>query len=237
MGREKRPWGIVAGPVVFVLGLGAFWGAKSALAVKDQVQDWGYQFEHSSAPLHMEMPDIPLVPPLYVNGDRIGRIETIVVQRTRPSSIDSLTIIATVDSHFMGELSDCALRLRLRDLDEHTLTEALHCTRDTDNLQAFGHLEVEGSDHAVPILVREGDLPCDERGIQVGPCGAISGAKQAELQAELRDLERELEQQNQEITIQLKQSSGEVRVELERAREELRRARQEVRAKVRTVIR
>lgn len=229
MRREKRPWGIIAGPVVLVLGLGVFWGAKSAVAVKNQVQDWGYQFEHSSEPVHMDMPDIPLIPPLYVNGDRIGRIEAIVVQRTRPSSIDSLTIIASVDGQHRSELEDCSLRLRIRTLDDRGLTRALRCTRDTDNLLPFGHLDVEGVGHAVPILVRAGDLPCDERDVHVGPCDRVS----EDMQAELRQLEQELADQSQEFQIQLNGSSDQVRVELRQAREELLKAKEEIRSKIR----
>jgi len=181
----------------------------------------------------MEMPSIPLIPPLYVNGDRIGRIETIVVQRTRPSSVDSLRIVASVDRHHLDELEGCNLRLRVRTLDEHGFTRALRCTRDTENLHAFGHLEVEGSNVSFPILVRVGDLPCDEDGLHVGPCGVIT----QDLRTELQQLERELAEQTDRIRIELEDGTADMQEELQKAREELRRAGREVRTKVRQSIR
>ena len=149
MARAKRPWGVIAGPVILVIGLAAFWGTKSAMAMKEQVIDWSYQLEHSSEPVTMQMPDLPLLPPLMINNDRMGRIDLIVVQRDRPGAVDSITILADVPDRYRNRLEDCQLRLRVVSFDLRGYGRALRCTSNTDGLISFGHLNVVGSDLAV----------------------------------------------------------------------------------------
>ena len=72
--------------MVLAIGLAVFWGARSAMAMKDQVMDWSYQLEYSSEPVTMQMPDLPLLPPLIINDDRMGRIDLVVVSAGPPGS-------------------------------------------------------------------------------------------------------------------------------------------------------
>jgi hypothetical protein len=197
---RKRPWGVVAAPFILGLGLAGFWGTNAAMAMKEKVQDWAYQLEHSSEPVTMVMPSVPLVPPLFVNSRHVGRIEKIVVERNHPRSIDSVQILASVDHGFQKQLTDCSLRLRVMSADPGSLKRALRCTADTDGLVPFGHLEVAGTDLTVPILVRLGDLPCDHEEIQVGPCGSLS----SDLHADLHQLSEELRNNGQQIRIELR---------------------------------
>ena len=69
MSRRKRPWGVIAGPIIFFGGLVVFLGVQKAEGIKDMVQDWGYQLEHSSQPVVMEL---PVYLPLFVGGDHLG---------------------------------------------------------------------------------------------------------------------------------------------------------------------
>ncbi len=87
MSRRKRPWGVIAGPIIFFGGLVVFLGVQKAEGIKDMVQDWGYQLEHSSQPVVMEL---PVYVPLFVGGDWLGQLETVVVHRDRPGGVDSL---------------------------------------------------------------------------------------------------------------------------------------------------
>ncbi len=200
MSRTKRPWGVVAAPFILVFGLAGFWGVQAALGMKETVEDWAYQLEHSSEPVAMVMPNLPLFPPLYVNNQRIGRIEEIVVDRTQPRGIDSLQVVATVGDEYVGRLRDCTLRLRIASADPGSLKRALRCTRDTEGLVSFGHLQVAGSDLSVPILVRVGDLPCSSDEVQMGPCGIMT----EQLRVELHQLRNELRREARQIRVELR---------------------------------
>ncbi len=215
MARTKRPWGVWAGPVIFVVGLAGFWGVKTAMGMKDRVEDWGYQLEHSSEAVAMEMPRVPLIPPLYVNSERIGRIEVVVIDRDRPRAVDSGRVIATVDKEHLHHLENCSLRLRVSSWDPEGLKRALRCTRDTEGLLSFGSLEISGMDMTVPILVRRGDLPCDQSDVHVGACGEMT----------------------HELNQELHQLRGELQRELRRFRVEVRDAAREARSAVRATIR
>ena len=199
MARTKRPWGVWAGPIIFVVGISGFWGVKTALGMKDRVEDWGYQLEHSSEPVAMEMPRVPLIPPLYVNSERVGRIEVVVVDRDRPRAIDSVRVIASVDKEHLHRLEDCSLRLRVSSWDPESLKRALRCTRDTAGLLSFGSLEIAGADMT--------DLPCDQAEVHVGACGEMTH----ELNQELHDLRKELQREMRRVRVDVREAAREVR--------------------------
>lgn len=211
MANAKRPWGVVAGPVLLVVGLGLFWGGRTAVAVKDTVQDWGDRIEHSAAPVRMEMPSMPFFPPLYVNGKRIGRVESVTVLRNRPAAVDSLRVVASTVGEGLAGLGSCpAIRLRFMSSGSTEYSRALRCVTDTEGLVPFGELRFEGGDSSVPILVRIGELPCREGSISMGPCDEVS----ADVRAELENLQREL-----------RVSVGRMHVEVTRDRERTSRVR------------
>ena len=66
MSRQRRPWGVIAGPIIFFGGLAVFLGVQKAQGIKDQVENWGYQLEHSAQPVVMEL---PVYVPLLVSGN------------------------------------------------------------------------------------------------------------------------------------------------------------------------
>lgn len=218
MSRSKRPWGVVAAPFILVFGLAGFWGVQAALGMKDTVEDWAYQLEHSSEPVVMVMPNVPLFPPLFVNNQHIGRIEEIVVERTQPRGIDGLQVVAAVNDEYVDRLHDCALRLRVASADPGSLKRALRCTRDTEGLVSFGQLKVSGSDVSVPILVRVGDLPCTSDEVHMGPCGVMT----EQLKVELHQLRDELRHEARQIRVELR---------------DVRELKTEIREKVRASIR
>jgi hypothetical protein len=213
MARTKRPWGVYAGPIIFAAGLAGFWGVQSAMGMRDRVESWGHEFEHSAHPVVMAMPDVPLIPPLFINNERIGRIETVVIQRDRPAAIDSIRIVASVDRGFIPRLEGCAIRLRVASLDPESLKRALRCTRDTSNLMPFGHLEIQGSNFTVPIMVRSTDLPCNQPDFHLEACERGS-----------TDIEHDLDELRMELQRELQNVRVEVRTGVREARDELRRA-------------
>ncbi len=208
MSRQKRPWGVIAGPIIFFGGLTIFLGVQKAQGIKDQVENWGYQLEHSAQPVVMEL---PVYVPLLVGGNWLGQLETIVVQRDRPGGVDSLRLVARIsDDQDLKRLDGCTLRLQISSGSMEAFTEALRCVSDTKDLVSFGHLNVENSNIQVPVLVQPDDLPCNDSRIHLGPCEQFH----RNLQVEMRDLAKELQGSARELRIEARRISDAVRVEL-----------------------
>lgn len=215
MSKYKRPFGVIAGPFLVLLALGGYWGVRAVGDMKSDVEGWAYQFEHTAEPVLMDMPDIPVFPPLIVNGHWAGRIESVKLMRSEANSLDSLAVLASVNADHLEHLEGCALRLRLRSLDVDGYSRALRCTRNTRSLQPFGHVSIEGSNMTVPIMVRPSDL---EHTLSI------------ELGHELEHLQHDLEGERAVIERELRVAAEELRVELENVKTQVRT---EVRAAVR----
>ncbi len=208
MSTRKRPWGVVAGPIIFFGGLAIFLGVEKAEGIKDQVENWGHQLEHSAQPVVM---DLPVYVPLFVGGDWLGQLETVVVQRDRPGGVDSLRLVARIsDDEDLKRLDGCALRLQISTGSLDALTHALRCVRQTKGLIPFGNLSVENTNVHVPVLVLLDDLPCNDRRIHLGPCQQFH----SNLQVEMRDLAEELQGTARELRAEALQIRDAVRVEL-----------------------
>ncbi len=208
MSTRKRPWGVIAGPIIFFGGLAIFLGVQKAEGIRAQVEDWSYQLEHSAQPVVM---DLPVYVPLLVDGNWLGQLETIVVQRDRPRGIDSLRLVARIsDADDLKRLNGCALRLQISTGSLEALTQALRCVPDTKGLISFGYLNVENTNVRVPVLVRLDDLPCNDRRIHLGPCQRFH----RNLQEEMRDLAEELQGSARELRAEARRIRDVVRVEL-----------------------
>lgn len=205
MSKRKRPWGVIAGPIIFFGGLVVFLGVQKAEGIKDMVQDWGYQLEHSSQPVVMEL---PIYVPLFVGGDWLGRLETVVVHRDRPGGLDSLLLVAEIsDERDLASLEGCALRLQIRNGNVAEFKRALRCVADTAGLIPFGKLNVPDANLNVPVLVRFDDLPCNESRVHLGPCEAFH----RDLQIEMRDLAEDLRDSAREFRDQARRVRAKVR--------------------------
>ncbi len=208
MRTQKRPWGVIAGPIIFFGGLAIFLGVQQAEGIKDQVENWGHQLEHSAQPVVM---NLPVYVPLLVDGNWLGQLETIVVQRDRPRGVDSVRLVARIsDDEDLKRLDGCALRLQISTGSLEALTQALRCVPDTKGLISFGYLNVENTNVRVPVLVQLDDLPCNDRRIHLGPCRQFH----RNLQVEMRDLAEELQGTARELRAEALQIRDAVRVEL-----------------------
>lgn len=213
MSKSKRPWGVVAAPIIFFGGLAVFLGVQKAGSIKDLVERWGYELEHSSKPVVMEM---PVYVPLFVGGDWMGRLETVVVDRDRPRAIDGLHLVAEIHDDDLATLKDCALRLQLRDGDLGDFKRALRCTSDTRGLVAFGDLAVPSARLNIPVMVSVDDLPCHDHDIHVGPCDHASSELEFgnELERELQGLAEELRRTAREFRSEARRVRSTVRTEV-----------------------
>lgn len=162
MSGSRRPWGVIAGPIIFLGGLMIFLGVQKVRVVKEIVQDWGHELQHSAAPVVM---DLPVYVPLFVGGDWLGRLETIVVDRTRPGAVDSLQLFANIsDKEDLAVLEKCSIRIRPPRGDVSEFKRALRCVKDTEGMLAFGHLDVNEAVLRVPLFVLADDLPSQVSG-------------------------------------------------------------------------
>ncbi len=208
MSTRKRPWGVIAGPIIFFGGLAIFLGVQKAEGIKDQVENWGHQLEHSAQPVVM---DLPVYVPLFVGGDWLGRLETVVVQRDRPGGVDSLRLVARISNYEdLKRLDGCRLRLQISNGNLAEFKRALRCVPETKGLISFGNLNVQNTDVHIPLLVRLDDLPCHDRRIHLGPCQQF----QRNLQTEMRDLAAELQGSARELRAEAQRIKNAVRVEL-----------------------
>ena len=163
--------------------------------------------EHSAAPVVM---DLPVYVPLFVGGDWLGRLETIVVDRTRPGAVDSLRLFATVsDKEDLAVFEKCSIRIRPPRGDVSEFKRALRCVSDTKGMLAFGHLDVNEAVLSVPLFVLADDLPCEEAFL-AGPCSRIHG----EMQAELQKLAEELRASAEEFRVEAERIKRDVRVQV-----------------------
>jgi hypothetical protein len=217
MGARKRPWGVIAGPIIFFVGLGIYWGVQKAEGLKEQVEDWGYRLEHTAEPVAVTLPYMPL----FVDGEWIGGIDTVMVLRAKVGSVDSLRIAVSVDEDEMEALEGCSLRLRVRSAEPPFFQSALACTSDTEGLVPFGHVNVADAQMTMPVMVELDELPCEHRmDIHVGPCDRLDSGFQDELRAvsdELRREARVLRSQAREMRAAIRESvRAEVRQKVRR---------------------
>ena len=205
MSGSRRPWGVIAGPIIFFGGLVVFLGVQKAQGVKEIVKDWGHELEHSAAPVVM---DLPVYVPLFVGGDWLGRLETIVVDRTRPGAVDSLQLFANIsDMANLAVLEKCSIRISPPRGDLSGFKRALRCVNDTKGMLAFGHLAVNEAVLSVPLFVLADDLPCEES-FMTGPCSRIH----TKMQVELQELAEELRLSAEEFRVKAERMKRDVRV-------------------------
>lgn len=208
MAKTHRPWGVYAGPVIFVAGLGVVWGVQGARALKDKVEDWEYRLEQTAEPVAMDNP-LPYFP-LFIDGAWVGGLDSVVVLRSEVGTVDSVRVVVSMRAGDDGRYDDCIVRFRARDLEPPFFEYALGCATDAEGLVPFGHVSVSGTDVTIPLLVRPGELPCDRFDLRFGACDDTSAEIHVDL-AQIRDqVEREVGQVRQEIRRSIEEAQVEV---------------------------
>ena len=196
MSTTRRLLVAVGAPLVVVLGLGLLWGWRNAAALKAQVEAWADSLEHSSNPVTMELSFLPM----YVEGDRIGKLQAVVVQRQQPATVDSLTLVIDLsDEVNADELASCHFHLDPDAIDREGpmgYKEAIHCLSDPGDLVRFGSVEFAGTDHHSGLYLAAKDLPCDHMSrSDEGPCVDFGDEIQrikAEIRSEVRNIRMDI---------------------------------------------
>ena len=106
MSTFRRVFVSIGAPVVVLAGLALLWGVRNASQLKTQIEAWADSLEHSPNPVTMDLSFLPM----YIEGDRVGKLDAIVVQRHQPGTVDSIRI-AIAGNDQIGRYADCQLHL------------------------------------------------------------------------------------------------------------------------------
>ncbi len=156
----------IGAPLILVVGLGAVWAYRQGSNLVRQIETWGHELEHSSEPVVLQVSGFPIISSMYVDGDRVGKLDRIVVLRQKPGAVDSLRIVVTAeDGERLKQVSECHLQLDPEALENTFPTEGwkhiMHCVSETEGLVPFGTVVFEDVGRKVTLLLDRRDLPCD----------------------------------------------------------------------------
>ncbi len=213
MTGSKRVFALIGAPLVLMAGIAAIVGVQNAKAVKHRIEAWADSLDHSASPVVLDVPFAPM----YIDGDRIGRLRRVVVQREAPGAIDSLAVAIDLRDGVLRQLQDCAFRLDPDAVDRHGpagLAQLVHCINDTTGLVRFGSVTMD-DEFTSGLYLEPHDMPCGN--LERAECAALR-TRLDRLRDEIRD----------EIRIEVRNARDEV----QRAREEMQRAREEIRQQV-----
>jgi hypothetical protein len=161
MSTTRRVLIAVGAPLVLVVGLGLVWGWRNAAVLKAQIETWADSLEHSSNPVEMKLSFLPM----YVEGENIGKLSAVVVQREAPGAVDSLRIVVSLSEDAdVDHLAHCSFHLDPDAFDREGpmgFKEAVQCLEDTGDLVRFGTVAFAGTDRETGLYIEAHDLPCE----------------------------------------------------------------------------
>ena len=188
----RRLFVSIGAPLIVVLGLTVAWGVRQGSAMIRQLEAWGDSLEHSSGPVELRVAGVPIISTMYVDGEKVGKFDRIVILRQERGKVDSLRIVVDVsDPGDLARLSECNLQADPEALDHGGPLDGwkriMHCTSDTDGLVPFGSVVFGGSGRATTLLLERGLVPCDAGGAK-GDCLDMSelGRDMQQLRDEIR---------------------------------------------------
>ena len=184
----------IGAPLILVVGLGVAWGVRKGSAMVHQLEDWGNEWEHSSEPVDMRVAEFPIISNMYVDGEKVGKLENIVLLRQAPRGLDSVRMVVSIPQlEHMEHLSDCELKLDPGALEDTFPLEGwkkmMNCVSDTEGLVRFGSVVLAGMDHELNLLLEREHLPCDHMS-DSGLCGDLQ-----DLRIEMRRLGEEIKRE------------------------------------------
>jgi hypothetical protein len=151
----------IGAPLVVLGGLALLWGVRNASQLKAQIETWADSLEHSPNPVAMELSFLPM----YIAGDRVGKLDAVVVQRHEPGTVDSIRIaIAGNDQFDLSQFGDCQLHLDPDAFDREGpmgFKHALNCVQDTAGMVRFGSVVFENAGREFALYLNGDDLPCE----------------------------------------------------------------------------
>jgi len=192
----------VGAPLILVIGVASAVGIRKGSALINQLEAWGDSLEHSSGPVELRVGSVPIISNFYVDGDRVGKFDRIVVLRHEPGGVDSLRIVVEVpNAGHLARLSECNFQVdpaALEDNFPEGLKHVMRCVSESEGLVPFGSVVFEGTDRATTLLLEPELVPC-----------ASSGNHDDCL--DMRELRRDMEHLREEIRRDVRMSTSKIR--------------------------
>ncbi|MFC1639144.1 hypothetical protein ACFL3B_00090 [Gemmatimonadota bacterium] len=192
----------VGAPLILVVGVASAVGIRKGSELINQVEAWGDSLEHSSGPVVLRVGMVPIISNLYVDGDRVGKFDRIVVLRHEPGGVDSLRIVVEVpNSGHLAHLSECNLQADPESLEgdfPEGLKHVMRCVSEADGLVPFGSVVFEGTDRSTTLLVEPDLVPCETSGSHAD-C------------MDMRELRRDMEHLREEIRHDIRTNARRIR--------------------------
>jgi len=170
MSSFRRIMVSVGAPLVVVAGLAVLWGVRNASHLKAQVEAWADSLQHSPNPVTMDLSFLPM----YIEGQKVGKLDAVVIERHEPGTVDSLRISVATGKHVNpNEFANCVVHLDPDAFDRDGplgLKDALTCVNDTSDMVRFGSVVLEGLDEQLALFLNKADLPCSHMAENTEEC-------------------------------------------------------------------
>lgn len=131
-----------------------------------QIEAWSESLENTADPVELRISGFPIVSTMYLDGERIGKFERVVVLRESPGDVDSLHVIARVDDRHLARLKECNFSFDPDALKGAFPTEGwkrvLRCEANVSGLTPFGTVIFEGSGQESPLYVERWSSDCGD---------------------------------------------------------------------------
>ena len=124
---------------IVLAGVGAIVLGRRAIQLKHALQEWGDSLSKGSGPVTIGIPFVPA----YLDGMKIGSIDSVRLERHEPHTVDSLRlVVALSDAPAAAQARQCAFELV--SFDPGDFKRALGCAADTAGLVPFGRVTFSG---------------------------------------------------------------------------------------------
>ena len=142
-------------PLVVVAGVAGVLAARRAVTLRNTLEVLADSLKHGSGQLSMEVPFVPA----YLDGRKIGSLESLRLERHEPRAVDSLRLVIDLADVASADPEVRGCTFQLVTFDPGEFKRALECVSDTAGLVAFGRVVfVQGGE--APLYVSLTELAC-----------------------------------------------------------------------------
>lgn len=174
-------------PLVLLVGVGGAFAARRAVTLKHTMELWADSLKRGSGPLTLEAPFVPA----YLEGRRIGSIESLRLERHQPRTVDSLRLVIDLSGAAANDPEVRGCTFELVTFDPGQLNRALECARDTAGLVPFGRVVFRQGGETT-LYVSGAELACAPwtDGRDRGEC--ISARVRREVQVKMQQMREQM---------------------------------------------
>lgn len=142
-------------PLVLVAGVAGVFAARRAAALRNTIELWADSLKQGSGPLALGVPFVPA----YLEGRRIGSLDSVRLDRHQPRTVDSLRLVIDLSRNAEADPGVRTCTVELVTFDPGEFNHALSCAADTVGLVRFGRVVfLQGGE--APLYVGAGELAC-----------------------------------------------------------------------------